>query len=181
MIITTGFIRFIAINLRHQELHSILGSPHVWCVFGHQCDRAAQLTHCNDESLLPTHQCKLIYYGGLTLWSLTEQTLLIQEQSDKEWKFARSKLWMSYFSDGATVPPPFNIIPTPKSLTYVIRWLFHCCCQTKKAKSEAMRTIRVSVTNEDTFLFNSKDILSTCCLFRESSARRMSEISSMEW
>ncbi|XP_037094495.1 transient receptor potential-gamma protein-like [Pollicipes pollicipes] len=40
---------------------------------------------------------------------------IIFERSDLEWKFARSKLWMSYFEDGSTLPPPFNIIPTPKS------------------------------------------------------------------
>ncbi len=51
---------------------------------------------------------------------------------------------MSYFSDGATVPPPFNIIPTPKSLAYAFRWVFRFCLgQTKRAKSEAMKTIRV--------------------------------------
>lgn len=37
-------------------------------------------------------------------------------KSDTEWKFARTKLWISYFETGSTVPPPFNIIPTPKSL-----------------------------------------------------------------
>ncbi|KAJ6222598.1 hypothetical protein RDWZM_001143 [Blomia tropicalis] len=68
---------------------------------------------------------------------------LISEQSDKEWKFARSKLWLSYFSNGATVPPPFNILPTPKSLTYILSSLTRFCFgQTKKAKNEAMRTIR---------------------------------------
>ncbi|KAH9397620.1 Short transient receptor putative channel 1 [Tyrophagus putrescentiae] len=67
----------------------------------------------------------------------------ISKHADKEWKFARSKLWMSYFSDGATVPPPFNIIPTPKSLAYAFRWVFRFCLgQTKRAKSEAMKTIR---------------------------------------
>lgn len=25
------------------------------------------------------------------------------------------KLWISYFEEGSTVPPPFNMIPTPKS------------------------------------------------------------------
>jgi hypothetical protein len=35
-----------------------------------------------------------------------------------EWKFARSKLWISYFDDKCTLPPPFNIIPTSK---------FHLC------------------------------------------------------
>ncbi|KYQ50204.1 Transient receptor potential-gamma protein [Trachymyrmex zeteki] len=39
---------------------------------------------------------------------------LISERADVEWKFARSKLWISYFEEGGTVPPPFNIIPTPK-------------------------------------------------------------------
>ncbi|CAG0905671.1 unnamed protein product, partial [Darwinula stevensoni] len=37
-------------------------------------------------------------------------------RSDTEWKFARSKLWMSYFEEGGTVPPPFNLIPTPKTI-----------------------------------------------------------------
>jgi len=25
------------------------------------------------------------------------------------------KLWISYFDEGATVPPPFNMVPTPKA------------------------------------------------------------------
>jgi hypothetical protein len=51
---------------------------------------------------------------------------------------------MSYFNDGATVPPPFNVIPSPKSMIYLVKWFFHKFCgQTKKAKNEAMRTIRV--------------------------------------
>lgn len=41
---------------------------------------------------------------------------IISERSDTEWKFARSKLWISYFDEGATVPAPFNVIPTFKSL-----------------------------------------------------------------
>ncbi|XP_063831875.1 transient receptor potential protein isoform X1 [Ostrinia nubilalis] len=49
---------------------------------------------------------------------------IISERSDMEWKFARSNLWMSYFEDGDTVPPPFNIIPTPKHL---VCWIKHCC------------------------------------------------------
>lgn len=41
----------------------------------------------------------------------------MQEHSDTEWKFARTKLWMSYFEDGATLPPPFNIMPSVKWIT----------------------------------------------------------------
>ncbi|CAA9995354.1 unnamed protein product [Nesidiocoris tenuis] len=45
---------------------------------------------------------------------------IISERSDVEWKFARSKLWMSYFEDGDTIPPPFNMLPTVKTLRGVI-------------------------------------------------------------
>lgn len=38
-----------------------------------------------------------------------------------EWKFHRSKLWMSYFDEGSSLPAPFNIIVTPKSVYYVFR------------------------------------------------------------
>lgn len=39
---------------------------------------------------------------------------IISERADTEWKFARSKLWMSYFEDGDTIPPPFNLCPSLK-------------------------------------------------------------------
>ncbi|XP_063706118.1 transient receptor potential protein [Culicoides brevitarsis] len=44
---------------------------------------------------------------------------IISERADTEWKFARSKLWMSYFEDGDTLPPPFNLCP---SLKIFCRW-----------------------------------------------------------
>jgi transient receptor potential cation channel subfamily C len=37
---------------------------------------------------------------------------------------SRAKLWTSYFEDGGTVPPPFNIIPSPKSIWYAGRYLY---------------------------------------------------------
>ncbi|XP_069174755.1 transient receptor potential-gamma protein-like isoform X3 [Procambarus clarkii] len=65
------------------------------------------------------------------------------ERADTEWKFARSKLWISFFEEGGTCPPPFNIIPTPKSLYYLFHWFYKKFCgQTKAAKKEHMRTIR---------------------------------------
>ncbi|XP_059218471.1 transient receptor potential protein [Stomoxys calcitrans] len=41
---------------------------------------------------------------------------IISERADVEWKFARSQLWISYFEDGGTVPPPFNMVPSVKLL-----------------------------------------------------------------
>ncbi|KAG7198402.1 hypothetical protein KM043_005792 [Ampulex compressa] len=71
---------------------------------------------------------------------------LISERADVEWKFARSKLWISYFEEGGTVPPPFNIIPTPKSAWYMGQWLYRKLCgHSRAAKKEHMRTIRRKV------------------------------------
>ncbi|XP_031429975.2 short transient receptor potential channel 4b [Clupea harengus] len=47
----------------------------------------------------------------------------IADHADIEWKFARTKLWMSYFEEGGTLPSPFNIIPSPKSVWYLIQWI----------------------------------------------------------
>ncbi|XP_054649216.1 short transient receptor potential channel 4-like [Dunckerocampus dactyliophorus] len=47
----------------------------------------------------------------------------IADHADIEWKFARTKLWMSYFEEGGTLPSPFNIIPSPKSFYYLTEWI----------------------------------------------------------
>ncbi|KAK9870190.1 hypothetical protein WA026_006275 [Henosepilachna vigintioctopunctata] len=51
---------------------------------------------------------------NLLIAMMSNSYAIIDEHSDTEWKFARTKLWMSYFEETATLPPPFNIIPTPK-------------------------------------------------------------------
>uniref|UniRef100_A0A3B3TWG4 Transient receptor potential cation channel, subfamily C, member 6a n=1 Tax=Poecilia latipinna TaxID=48699 RepID=A0A3B3TWG4_9TELE len=40
----------------------------------------------------------------------------IEDDADVEWKFARAKLWFSYFEEGRTLPVPFNLVPSPKSV-----------------------------------------------------------------
>ncbi|XP_035283444.1 short transient receptor potential channel 3-like isoform X2 [Anguilla anguilla] len=45
----------------------------------------------------------------------------IERDADVEWKFARSKLWLSYFDTGKTLPPPFSIVPSPKSFFQCLR------------------------------------------------------------
>lgn len=44
-----------------------------------------------------------------------------QDAADVEWKFARSKLYLSYFREGLTLPVPFNILPSPKAIFYLLR------------------------------------------------------------
>ena len=52
-----------------------------------------------------------------------------------EWKFARSKLWLSYFDEGRTLPPPFNLIPSPKSFYYLVLRSRACLKKLCKAKA----------------------------------------------
>ncbi|XP_078053457.1 transient receptor potential-like [Augochlora pura] len=51
---------------------------------------------------------------NLLIAMMSNSYAMIEERSDTEWKFARTKLWMSYFEEGGTLPPPFNILPPPK-------------------------------------------------------------------
>ncbi|XP_048459932.1 short transient receptor potential channel 7 [Rhincodon typus] len=63
----------------------------------------------------------------------------IEEDADVEWKFARAKLWLSYFDEGRTLPAPFNLIPSPKSIYYLISKIKTCLvnlCKSKVQKSE---------------------------------------------
>uniref|UniRef100_A0A663F6C7 Transient receptor potential cation channel subfamily C member 4 n=1 Tax=Aquila chrysaetos chrysaetos TaxID=223781 RepID=A0A663F6C7_AQUCH len=67
---------------------------------------------------------------------------LIADHADIEWKFARTKLWMSYFEEGGTLPTPFNVIPSPKSLWYLVKWLWRHLCKKKiRRKPESFGTI----------------------------------------
>ncbi|KAM9373805.1 short transient receptor potential channel 5 [Phaethornis superciliosus] len=64
---------------------------------------------------------------------------LIADHADIEWKFARTKLWMSYFDEGATLPPPFNIVPSPKSFWYLCKWIHNQLCPGNDSDNEQKR------------------------------------------
>lgn len=72
------------------------------------------------------------------------QTFSPQNHEDKEWKFARAKLWLSYFDDKCTLPPPFNIIPSPKTVCYLLtsmsKWI---CSHTSKGKVKRQNSLKV--------------------------------------
>ncbi|XP_034406172.1 LOW QUALITY PROTEIN: short transient receptor potential channel 2-like [Cyclopterus lumpus] len=72
----------------------------------------------------------------------------IEDDADVEWKFARSKLYLSYFREGLTIPVPFNIIPSPKAVFYILKAIFRkiCCCCT--SNSEDRYPALASMTND---------------------------------
>jgi len=53
---------------------------------------------------------------NLLIAMMSNSYQIIAERSDTEWKFARTKLWLSYFEDGGTVPPPLMLFPHQKEL-----------------------------------------------------------------
>jgi len=62
---------------------------------------------------------------------------------------------MSYFEEGGTLPSPFNIIPTPKSIYYVIGWIkSHLFKRTSLKRLETFETLGVR---------NFRDICSDPC------------------
>uniref|UniRef100_A0A673CYT0 Short transient receptor potential channel 1 n=1 Tax=Sphaeramia orbicularis TaxID=375764 RepID=A0A673CYT0_9TELE len=67
----------------------------------------------------------------------------IANHEDKEWKFARAKLWLSYFDDKCTLPPPFNILPSPKTVCYLLtsmsKW---ACSHTSKGKVKRQNSLK---------------------------------------
>ncbi|KAM7540821.1 hypothetical protein Aperf_G00000041346 [Anoplocephala perfoliata] len=57
----------------------------------------------------------------------------IWEQADTEWKFARSKLWISYFAEGPSLSVPFNLIPGRSAFQRVFKW---CRSSSRKIEDE---------------------------------------------
>lgn len=82
--------------------------------------------------------CNIIVLLNMLIAMMSNSFQIISEKADTEWKFARTKLWVnkyflesdldlifipfkiSYFDTGSTVPPPFNILPTPKSFMILL-------------------------------------------------------------
>jgi transient receptor potential cation channel subfamily C protein 4 len=93
--------------------------------------------------------CNIIVLLNMLIAMMSNSYTIIFERSDMEWKFARSikkftqflenfknlvflgKLWISYFEEGTTVPAPFNMVPTPKS---ILRFMKCNLCRTKVEK-----------------------------------------------
>ncbi|XP_041473271.1 short transient receptor potential channel 3-like [Lytechinus variegatus] len=83
----------------------------------------------------------------------------INNDEDVEWKFSRSKLWLSYFERGATLPVPFNLIPSPKTIIKNFMWASHKLIKTNSSKriashrpisqSNLRKAVRRNVTSHE--------------------------------
>ncbi len=57
---------------------------------------------------------------GHRLRNHSENIMKILCLVSREWKFARTKLWISYFEAKSILPPPFNILPTVRGCCTII-------------------------------------------------------------
>uniref|UniRef100_A0A3B3WPY7 Transient receptor ion channel domain-containing protein n=1 Tax=Poecilia mexicana TaxID=48701 RepID=A0A3B3WPY7_9TELE len=61
----------------------------------------------------------------------------IEDDADVEWKFARAKLWFSYFERGSTLPVPFNLVPSPKSVVSFLLGIKTLIGSSRKSKENS--------------------------------------------
>jgi hypothetical protein len=68
------------------------------------------------------HVTNITVLMSMLIAMLTTSYEAIQEDTDVEWKFARTRLYMEFIKDGSTLPIPFNIIPTPDSIYNTVKF-----------------------------------------------------------
>nr|XP_006814990.1 PREDICTED: transient receptor potential protein-like [Saccoglossus kowalevskii] len=82
-------------------------------------------------------------------WVSLRITSILMKNSDTEWKYFRSEMWMSYF-EGATIPPPFNILPSPKFVYHAFMAGYLCVCK-KAARVKTQKKQQKNVKKQEEY------------------------------
>ncbi|GFX84941.1 transient-receptor-potential-like protein [Trichonephila clavipes] len=127
-----------------------------WSLFGISSPKSTDLVE--DDFFIETvgqglfmsyHVTAIVVLINMLIAMMTKSFQVIEDHADREWKFARSKLWMGYFDEGSTLPPPFNLIISPKAICYFIvgskSLLFKLCLHLANlCKRQQMDSVKVS-------------------------------------
>ncbi|XP_029924599.1 short transient receptor potential channel 4-like isoform X3 [Myripristis murdjan] len=112
-----------------------------WSIFGlislyvTNVDADHQFTEFVGATMFGTYNIiSLVVLLNMLIAMMNNSYQHIADHADIEWKFARTKLWMSYFEEGGTLPSPFNIIPSPKSAWYLMCWIKKQVCKRTQSK-----------------------------------------------
>ncbi|XP_070563650.1 short transient receptor potential channel 4-like [Ptychodera flava] len=74
----------------------------------------------------------------------------VSDNADVEWKFYRSQMWMAYFRRGATLPAPFNVIPSPKTIAKFFRSVYYnIICRKQGAERKNKHKAIINAKHED--------------------------------
>uniref|UniRef100_A0A674CP04 Transient receptor potential cation channel, subfamily C, member 4a n=1 Tax=Salmo trutta TaxID=8032 RepID=A0A674CP04_SALTR len=123
-----------------------------WSIFGlislyvTNVDADHQFTEFVGATMFGTYNIiSLVVLLNMLIAMMNNSYQHIADHADIEWKFARTKLWMSYFEEGGTLPSPFNIVPSPKSVWYLVCWTKrHVCKRTRSKPTDTFGTLGVS-------------------------------------
>eukprot|EP00058_Branchiostoma_floridae_P016281 XP_002601769.1 hypothetical protein BRAFLDRAFT_76011 [Branchiostoma floridae] len=76
----------------------------------------------------------IIIMLNMLIAMLSDSFSSVSSDAEVEWRFARSREMLKYIPKGRTLPPPFNLIPSPKSGWYFLKWLVLICRGQKTQK-----------------------------------------------
>ncbi|KAK6305787.1 hypothetical protein J4Q44_G00245670 [Coregonus suidteri] len=120
-----------------------------WSIFGlislyvTNVDADHQFTEFVGATMFGTYNIiSLVVLLNMLIAMMNNSYQHIADHADIEWKFARTKLWMSYFEEGGTLPSPFNMVPSPKSVWYLVCWTkTHICKRTRSKPTDTLGTL----------------------------------------
>ncbi|XP_070555680.1 short transient receptor potential channel 4-like [Ptychodera flava] len=87
------------------------------------------------------HVIALVVLLNVLIAMMSNTFTHVEEDADMQWKYSRSKLWMSYFEEGATLPPPFNFLPTWKSTWRLFLHIKRKCMKENDVRKERKETV----------------------------------------
>ncbi|XP_077991402.1 short transient receptor potential channel 4-like [Glandiceps talaboti] len=87
------------------------------------------------------HVIGIIVLLNILIAMMTKTYTRVEEDADIQWKYSRAELWMSYFGEGAALPPPFNLLPSRASLQTLCLRFKHGLCKTPEHQKTQRETI----------------------------------------
>lgn len=109
------------------------------------------LTQCVGHTLFALYYITgIIILINMLIAMMSTSFSKVQQNADTEWKFARTRVWLSFFeASPGTLPPPFNLIPSIKTIKKLLQWFgsvitcdskascsFYKCCYYEEETSE---------------------------------------------
>ena len=73
---------------------------------------------------------------------------LFQENADREWKYARSVVWMQYLESKRMLPSPLNILPNVRNLVDVTSWIIAVCSYPRGVRARCSIQVHVGEGSE---------------------------------
>ncbi|XP_001637374.2 short transient receptor potential channel 4 isoform X2 [Nematostella vectensis] len=75
------------------------------------------------------HAASMVVLLNMLIAMMSNSYQQVEDNIETEYKFARTQLWTDYIGDAVpTLPPPLNLLPTPKYIVRLLCKLSNRCC-----------------------------------------------------